>query len=77
VLNYAATVWLTWFCMPVGSDDVTADEHDLSAEEAQFGVLSLVDRVVADNAESALLAERFNLATDRDEGRHAHPRADD
>lgn len=43
LLNYASTVWLTWFCMPIGSRDVTVD-HDLTADEAQLGVLVLLER---------------------------------
>lgn len=46
IMNYMATVWLTWFCMPLHSDDVTA-RHDLSAEEAQLGIIVLVDRVTS------------------------------
>ncbi|WP_421121708.1 TetR/AcrR family transcriptional regulator [Aquihabitans daechungensis] len=43
ILNYAATVWLTWYCMPVDSDDLTG-EHDLTPDEAQLGALVLLDR---------------------------------
>ncbi|MCC6831154.1 MAG: TetR/AcrR family transcriptional regulator [Thermoleophilia bacterium] len=46
VLNYAATVWLTWFTMPAGSDDITEPDHDLSADEAQMGVLTLIERAL-------------------------------
>jgi AcrR family transcriptional regulator len=47
LLNYLATVWLTWFCMPTGSDDLTAAQHNLSADEAQMGVLSLIERALS------------------------------
>lgn len=43
VLNYCATVWMTWFTMPTGSTDVTADVHDLSADEAQMGVAMAIE----------------------------------
>lgn len=46
ILNYSATVWLTWACMPTGSDDITDTQHDLSPDEAQLGILSLIDRAV-------------------------------
>jgi len=43
VTNYIATVFLTWFAMPVGSADVT-ENHDLTVDEAQLGILLLLDR---------------------------------
>jgi AcrR family transcriptional regulator len=43
ILNYMATVWFTWLTMPVGSEDIT-DNHDLTINEAQLGVLLLIDR---------------------------------
>lgn len=46
VLNYAATVWLTWFTMPTGSDDITDPLHDLTPDEAQLGVLTLIERAL-------------------------------
>lgn len=51
LMNYMATVWLTWFCMPVRSDDVMAARHNLSSEEAQLGIIMLVDRVASDLGE--------------------------
>lgn len=57
ILNYAATVWLTWFCMPLDSDDVTEDQHNLSPDEAQLGVLSLIDRTIGANALHPLRGE--------------------
>jgi len=44
IMNYSASVWMTWFCMPFGSEEVTDWQHDLSADEAQLGVLILIDR---------------------------------
>jgi hypothetical protein len=43
ITNYIATVFLTWLAMPVGSEDVT-ENHDLTIDEAQFGILLLLDR---------------------------------
>ncbi len=68
VLNYTATVWLTWYCMPVASDDVTDDEHNLSVDEADMGVLTLIDRVVSDTSVAVELAERFDVTVERDNG---------
>jgi AcrR family transcriptional regulator len=48
IMNYIATVCLTWLLMPTGTDDVTAEEHDLTVEEAQFGLLVLLDKGYAD-----------------------------
>jgi AcrR family transcriptional regulator len=48
IMNFMATVWLTWFCMPVQSDDLTEAKHNLSPEEAQLGIIMLVDRVTSD-----------------------------
>jgi AcrR family transcriptional regulator len=44
LLNYCATVWLTWFCMPSNVDDVLAEGPDLTPDEAQLGVLVLLER---------------------------------
>jgi AcrR family transcriptional regulator len=51
ILNYCATVWLTWYCMPVGSNDVTS-EHDLTADEAQLGLLVLLEQFANMGAEN-------------------------
>lgn len=54
LLNYSATVWLTWFCMPTECDDPTR-EHDLSEQEAQLGVLVLLDRFQDERGNDGLL----------------------
>lgn len=41
ILNYMASVWLTWATMHFGSDDITT-AHDLTADEAQMGIAVLV-----------------------------------
>lgn len=43
ILNQLATVWLTWFCMPAGSNDLGAPAHDLAVDEAVMGVTLLID----------------------------------
>ena len=43
IRNYVASVWLTWLTLPVGSDDLTSI-HDLSPDEAQMGILMLLDK---------------------------------
>lgn len=43
IMNYAASVWLTWATMPVGSDDISG-AHDLTPDEAQLGMLVLHER---------------------------------
>jgi len=43
LLNYLATVWLTWETMPRKEVD-TFGAHDLRPEEAQLGVLMLIER---------------------------------
>lgn len=45
VLNYIATVWLTWEVLPAGSSDVF-EAHDLSPDEAQMGLHALIERAV-------------------------------
>lgn len=46
LINYAATVWLTWYCMP--GDDRSADtgEHDLNRYEAQIGVRAILSQAL-------------------------------
>jgi AcrR family transcriptional regulator len=51
LMNYMATVWLTWFCMPVQSDDPLDAKHNLSPDEAQLGIIVLVDRITSDLGE--------------------------
>lgn len=46
LMNYVATVWLTWETMPTDRADLIG-EHELSADEAQLGVLVLLDRACA------------------------------
>jgi hypothetical protein len=42
IMNFAASTWLTWFTMPVGSDDIT-EEHDMTSDEAQMGIRMVLD----------------------------------
>lgn len=41
LLNYLASVWLTWSTMLIDSDDITS-VHDLTSDEAQLGVSVLL-----------------------------------
>lgn len=44
VLNYFATVWLSWETMPVEADN-PLDPHSLTGDEAQLGLSILIDQV--------------------------------
>jgi AcrR family transcriptional regulator len=44
IMNYIATVCLTWLLMPTGTEDITVGDHDLSIDEALMGIGILLDK---------------------------------